>query len=255
MRPIALMAAMQEEIDALLGSMTGVQSETIGGRQFYAGHLWGSPVVAAWSRWGKVAAATTATQLLSRFDPAELVFIGLAGAVDPACGIGDVIVADELVQHDMDARPLFSRHELPLLGITRIPTDPVLAEELHRSAEHYLRHQLTTELPEEVRDRFGVASPVVTRGLMLSGDQFVADGKHREELRRRLPDAICVEMEGAAVAQVAYEHGARFGIARIISDTADSQAAVDFQSFLSHVADPYSLGIIRGYLTAKTRQV
>ncbi|MDP4013314.1 MAG: 5'-methylthioadenosine/adenosylhomocysteine nucleosidase [Candidatus Nanopelagicales bacterium] len=255
MRPIALMAAMQEEIDALLSSMTGVRSERIGERQFYAGELWGSPVVAVWSRWGKVASATTATQLLSRYDPAELVFIGLAGAVDPDRGIGDVIVADELVQHDMDARPLFPRHELPFLGVTRIPTDPVLTEELQRSAEHYLRHQLLTELPEEVRHRLGVANPVVTRGLMLSGDQFVADGKLREDLRRRLPDAICVEMEGAAVAQVAYEHGARFGIARIISDTADSHAAVDFQSFLTHIADPYSLGIIRGFLTAKARQL
>src|ERR1700736_1845137 len=107
---MGIMSAMPEEIDLLIAEM-GSQAETIshGRRTYHRGLLWGIPVTLVFSRWGKVAAATTSTHLISALGVKEILFSGVAGAVDPQLRIGDVIVADHLYQHDMDARPLFQR--------------------------------------------------------------------------------------------------------------------------------------------------
>ena len=86
------------------------------------------------------------------------------------------------------------------------------------------------------------------RGTIISGDQFVGDAGRVQALRDALPDALCVEMEGAAVAQICYEYGVPFAILRTISDSADDSASVDFSAFLKHVARVYSAGVLRRYL-------
>src|SRR5262245_56128979 len=122
--PIGILAAMQEEIDTLLKALPA-DSKVIddGRRTYHLGHLWGTPVVVVFSRWGKVAAATTATHLIADFSVAEILFTGVAGAAQPGLNVGDVVVGARLWQHDMDARPLFPRHEIPLLGRTSFATD------------------------------------------------------------------------------------------------------------------------------------
>ena len=115
--PIGIMAAMQEEIDTLLKELpAGSEVVNDGRRTYHSGHLWGTPVVIVFSRWGKVAAATTATDLISDFCVTEILFTGVAGAAQPGLKVGDIVVGARLWQHDMDARPLFPRHEIPLLG-------------------------------------------------------------------------------------------------------------------------------------------
>jgi len=122
--PIGIMAAMQEEIDRLLRELpAGSEVVNDGRRTYHSGHLWGTPVVIVFSRWGKVAAATTATDLISDFCVTEILFTGVAGAAQPGLKVGDIVVGARLWQHDMDARPLFPRHEIPLLGRSSFASD------------------------------------------------------------------------------------------------------------------------------------
>ena len=114
------MAAMPEELTALLAVMPDEMRVSRAGRDFWVGHLEGREVVLVLSRIGKVAAATTTTLLLAEFGVQELVFTGVAGGLGAGVRVGDVVVADALVQHDMDASPLFPRHELPGQGVTRL---------------------------------------------------------------------------------------------------------------------------------------
>lgn len=229
---IGVISAMPEELSAVVDAMHADQVTELGGRKYYRGRYAGEDVVCVVSRIGKVAAATTATILLERFSPRALVMTGLAGGVDERLGIGDIVIADRLVQHDLDARPLFPQFEVPLLGVTEFPADPVLSTKLAAAAEKL------------------VGAPRVWRGLIASGDQFFASVEATTALRVRVPGALAVEMEGAAVAQVCYEHGVRFGIARVISDTANHGAAVDFSKFLTEACGPYARALVEGALAS-----
>ena len=114
---IALMSAMPEEIDMLLPEL-GPEVETVnrGQRTYYLGNLAGHEVVAVFSRWGKVAAAATVTNLITEFGASALLFSGVAGALSPGLKVGDIIVGEEFLQYDLDARPLVPQFEAPLLG-------------------------------------------------------------------------------------------------------------------------------------------
>ena len=117
---IGIMAAMPQELQALLDLMPDEDCVQRGGRTFWQGHVQGRQVVAVLSGIGKVAAATTATLLIDAFGVSQLWFTGVAGGLGEDVRVGDVVVADALVQHDMDASPLFPRHELPGLGVSRL---------------------------------------------------------------------------------------------------------------------------------------
>ena len=92
--------------------------------------------------------------------------------------------------------------------------------------------------------RFGTREPRVHRGLIISGDQFVASAAGVQALREALPDALAVEMEGAAIAQVCHEYGVPCAVVRTISDTADDHAPESFVSFLTEIAGTYSNAIL-----------
>ena len=97
---------------------------THAGRDFWHGELHGQPVVLGLSKIGKVAAATTSAALIERFGVGRIVFTGVAGGLGAGVNVGDVVVATDFVQHDMDASPLFARYEVPLYGKTRLPATP-----------------------------------------------------------------------------------------------------------------------------------
>jgi adenosylhomocysteine nucleosidase len=240
------MAAMQEEIDTLLKELPA-DSEVVddGRRTYHAGPLWGTPVVMVFSRWGKVAAATTATHLISDFDVAEILFTGVAGAAQPGLQAGDVVVGARLWQHDMDARPLFPRHEIPLLGQSSFATDEQRRHQLLGAAAAFLRDDLPTAASAATRAAFHIRSPRAVAGDIASGDKFFAGRADLADLRQRLPTVAAVDMESAAVAQVCHEYGVPFTVVRTISDAADESAAHDFPCFLTHVAGAYSHGILK----------
>lgn len=219
-------------------------------RDYLAGTLWDVPVVLAWTHWGKVAAAITTTHLLASYDVSEVIFTGVAGGLAHGVGIGDVVVADTLIQHDVDASPLFPRHEIPLLGRDTLASEERLREDLAAAARRFLSDDLA-ETVGAVQERFGIRDPRVHLGQIASGDQFISDPATAEELRGRLPTALCVEMEGAAAAQVCHDHDVPFGAVRIISDGADDSAPADFTAFLADVASSYTAGILRRYLSGR----
>ena len=253
--PMGRMAAMREEIDTLLKELPA-DSEVVndGQRTYHAGHLWGTPVVMVFSRWGKVAAATTATHLISDFGVGEILFTGVAGAAQPGLKVGDVVVGARLWQHDMDARPLCPRHEIPLLGRSWLASDEKRRHQLLQAAAAFLCDDLPTAASEATRAAFHIRSPKAVAGDIASGDKFFADRADLADLLLRLPTIAAVDMESAAVAQVCHEYGVPFTVVRTISDAADESAAHDFPRFLTQVASAYSHGILKRLLDDPARQ-
>lgn len=242
----ALVAALEEELRTLLAALQSPVTEHHAGRAFHRGQLDGHEVVLVRSGIGKVAAATTALLLADRYGVDALVFTGVAGALQPAASIGDVVVARELLQHDMDASPLFPRHEVPLTGRSRFPTDADLSDALVRAARDALEAERIGL--DSSFAALGIDRPRVHEGLVVSGDRFVATSLERTALRTELPDALAVEMEGAAVAQVCLDCDLPFAVLRTLSDCADDSAHVDFGRFVAEVAGPLGAAIVRTWL-------
>lgn len=246
---LGIMGAMNEEIQHLIGELVDRKDEEIGQRVFHRGTLWGTPCVLVFARWGKVAAATTATTLINRLGINELLFTGVAGAVDASLKLGDIVIGQKLYQHDMDARPFFSRHEIPLLGVSALETCNIRSTRLYQAVEAFFAHDLAPVQAQAKHYGIKINNPTCTHSDIASGDKFFAEKAAIEELRQRLPSVRCVEMEGAAVAQVCLEHKIPFSILRTISDSGDEQAPVDFVAFVNQVASAYAHGVIRQLLT------
>ncbi len=236
---LAILGALHEEIADLLAAMDpGAVTRRVAMRDFHVGTLWGTPCVIALSRIGKVAAAATASIVIQEFKATRVIFTGLAGGLHADVAVGDVVVASALMQHDMDARPLFGQHEIPLLGRERFGTDPLLSGHLLESARQFARGHAGLPAGQ------GGRPPRVHHGLIATGDVFVNDNDHAHQLRQRLPEALCLEMEGGATAQVCYEFGVPFAVLRVISDQADHAAKTDFTDFLVNLARVYTAGIL-----------
>src|SRR6516165_7169907 len=163
---LAIISAMPEEITAIVRSLVEVTTQTLGHRQYHAGNFEDTPVVVVFSGWGKVAAAATTTQLIASYDVTDIVFTGVAGAIRHGLSIGDVVVGSELIQHDLDASPIFPRYEVPLLGKARLATDAGLRARLRAAAEAFLRHDLAVVVPQSSRDWFRISSPRVVEGVI-----------------------------------------------------------------------------------------
>lgn len=247
-----ILGAMPQEVALMARSMTVRRTVEAGMRTFYEGEWAGQEVVLVLARVGKVSAAITTMLLLEKFGVTHIVFSGVAGGVDPRLKIGDVVLAEGLVQHDMDASPLFPRFEIPLLGKTEFESP--LVDHAVEAAGRYLQNQFIQDVPEAKREAFGIGQPSVYRGLVISGDQFLADPARTQALRDVLPRTLCTEMEGASVAQVCHEMNVPFAVIRVISDQADHQAAVDFWRFVEEVAEYVTGGIVRELLERFTSE-
>lgn len=230
----AILSALAEEQQGLIDHLYQPRRVERAGRSFWLGELHGQPVVLALSRIGKVAAATTTTTLIEVFGVQRLVFTGVAGGIASGVQVGDVVVASEFLQHDMDASPLFPRYQIPLYGRERFACDPGLARVLLDATRAGLQQ---LGLPAAVH-----------QGLIASGDRFVSAAEEARTLHAALRAAghapLAVEMEGAAVAQVCHDYGIPFAAMRTISDRADDTAHVDFPKFVNEVASRYALAIL-----------
>ena len=249
MATTGVLSALAQEQQGLLAQLAHARQVRRAGRDFWLGELHGAPVVLALSRIGKVAAATTATTLIEAFGVERIVFTGVAGALGPDVRVGDVVVASHFVQHDMDASPLFPRFEIPLYRQAQFACDArltsLLAEACQRAMVDLSRSAADPVQPGQL--------PTVHQGLIASGDRFIATAQTSHDVRQALRadamDALAVEMEGAAVAQVCHDYGVAFAAARTISDRADDLAHVDFEQFLTEVAGVYAQRILAHFLT------
>ncbi len=249
----AILSALPEEQSSLVQHLAHPQRLMHAGRAFWLGDLYGRRVVLALSGIGKVAAATTATALIERFGAARIVFTGVAGGVGDGVNVGDVVVAQDYLQHDMDASPLFPRWEVPGYARSRLVCDTALSAMLLEAARACV---------SSTRGQFGLEyAPQSTsedalhrahHGLVASGDRFVSSADECARLRTTLRDAghdvLAVEMEGAAVAQVCHDYAIPFAAARTISDRADDTAHVDFPLFVTTVASRYAEHMMLAFL-------
>lgn len=249
MTTIGIIGAMHEELAAALEHLPGQRAVQAAGREFRLGQWHGHEVVLVLSRVGKVAAATTATALIERFGVRRMVFTGTAGGLAPGVAVGDLVLGTQFLQHDIDASPLFPRHEVPLYGCARFATDPALSQALGQAASAVLTRPADTLGADAVAE-FQLQRPQLHQGLIVSGDRFVATAAESAALRTELPDALAVEMEGAAVAQVCHDYAIPFAALRTVSDRADDSAHVDFSRFVAQVASRYSVAVLDAWLQA-----
>ena len=229
---IGIIAAMKIEAEGLLSHMEGRQDETVGNVTYAAGSIGGQRVVVAVCGIGKVFAAICAQTMLLRYHPDCLINTGVAGTLTARLSVGQIAMATDVVQHDMDTSAIGDPVGL-LSGINlvHIPTDAVLTAALTQAAQR--------------------AGATVLAGTIASGDQFIADGARKAWIASTF-GAIACEMEGAAIGQVAYVGGVPFAVVRAISDGGGEDAQMDYPTF-ARMAAERSVAILLDFLRGANR--
>ncbi len=227
---IGVIGALSEEVEWLISLMEDAASERISGIDFYTGIIKGKRVAVARCGVGKVFAALCAEAMIIKYSPSLIVNSGVGGALARGIGTGDVVIAERLVQHDMDTSPLGDPKGL-VSGINIIYFDA---------------DRRAVEVLSFAAERLGVKCLV---GTVASGDRFIADRADKERIVSEFSASAC-EMEGAAVAHVAYVNEVPFAVIRAISDSADGDASMDYPTFLpiaARVSGELTLALIEEY--------
>ena len=234
-RPLAIVGAMVEETEPLVAAAVEVVAERAGPFALHRAWLEGVPVLIATCGIGKVQAAALTQALLDR-GAAAVLFTGVAGGVDPTLRVGDLVVATDALQHDVDVTALgYALGQVPGHEAVRWPADARLGA-------------LVAEAARRVAAAEGVRAVL---GTVASGDRFVAHPEDVARLRATF-GAACAEMEGAAMAQVCAAWGVPWAIVRSVSDTADHDAHVDFRAF-TRVAAARAVAVVRATLVGLAR--
>lgn len=213
---IGIIGAMALETDAIINEMEQREETVVSGIRFVRGCWQGKEVVVATCGVGKVFAALCAQTMILQYQPERIINTGVAGALAKDLHILDVAIADGVVQHDMDTSPLGDPVGL-LSGINQVvlPADLAAASVMEKAAESLKIKTM--------------------QGLIASGDQFIAADEQRNRIRD-LFDAICCEMEGAAIGQVCYVNDVPFSVLRAISDGDEGDAKLDYPTFAQKAA-------------------
>ncbi|MEY4702802.1 MAG: hypothetical protein RIR96_699 [Bacteroidota bacterium] len=249
METIGIMGAMPEEVEGIIDLMEEVETHEIGKRIYHLGKINKKKCVVVFSRWGKVAASSTASTLIHIFGVTEIWFTGVAGAINDKVKIGDIIIGEKLYQHDMDARPLINQFEIPLLGLDCFTmTDERKSYVFDRIKNAVDNKIFFDAISDETLAEFNIDKVSVHLGSIASGDQFFSTSSQKNNLLSILPGIHCVEMEGSAVAQVCYENDIPFTIIRTISDAADDNSHVDFPIFIQKITKEYTKSMVKALI-------
>ncbi len=227
---IGIIGAMQIEVEALSNAMTDTETETVGNMEFVYGILKGKKVVCAKCGIGKVFAAMCAQTMILKYAPDAIINSGVAGTLSDKLSIGQVALAEQVVQHDMDTSPIGDPVGLISgINIIYIPADPTVTACLAAAV--------------------GSVDVPYMRGTIASGDQFICHTADKERIRSNFETAdkpvIACEMEGAAIGQVCYVNKVPYGILRAISDGGDEQAFADYPTFLAAAAKTATAVMLR----------
>ena len=226
---IGIIGAMEEEVAILKQEMDIEETVEYASMQFCKGVLCGKNVVIVRSGIGKVNAAICAQILADKFDVKVLINTGVAGSLDAAIDIGDMVISTDLVEHDMDTTifgdPL---GQVPRMDTFSFPAEQILIEKAVVANEE--------------------ANPDIKTftGRIVSGDQFVSSAEVKEKLVKNF-QAKCTEMEGAAIAHAAYLNKVSCVIIRAISDKADNSATMDYPTFEKKAIE-HSVRLVRNLL-------
>lgn len=214
---IGIIGAMPVEVDGLTAILNEKQGEAVSGIVFYQGKISGVSCVVACCGPGKVNAAVCTQAMLMRYPVSLVINTGVAGGIGPGVRIGDLVVADGVVQYDFDTSPLDGvKGLLPVLNEVVVPTDQAASDTLLQCARR-------------------VYDGNVTRGIVATGDQFISGGEQAAKIRGDFGADAC-EMEGGSIGQVCALNKIPFAVIRAISDHGDDEASVDFPAFASQAA-------------------
>ena len=210
---IGIIGAMFEEVEMLMDMMEGKEIIEVASMQFAKGKLQEKDIVVVQSGIGKVNAGICAQILVDRFQVEKLINTGIAGSLDARIDIGDIVISTDAVQHDMDAVAFgYPLGQIPRMDTVAFPADENLIE-VARRANANANPELHTFI-----------------GRVATGDEFVASDESKTKIKENF-NALCAEMEGAAIAQVAYLNKIPYVIIRAISDKADHSATIDYPEF------------------------
>ena len=210
---IGIIGAMEEEVAALKEDMIVEETVEQASMVFCKGQLCGKEVVVVRSGIGKVNAGICAQILVDRFHVDTLINTGIAGSLDARIDIGDLVISTDALHHDMDAVNFgYEPGQIPRMDVLAFPAD----EELVKKA---------VEANKKANPKIHTFT-----GRVASGDQFIAAGDVKDKIAESF-HPLCVEMEGAGIAQAAYLNKVSYVIIRAISDKADNSATMDYPTF------------------------
>lgn len=212
MTKLGIIGAMTIEVELLKEHMENMRVSTHAGMEFCEGSLDGTEAVVVQCGVGKVNAAMCAQILCSCYGVTNLVNTGIAGSLNAALDIGDLVVSSDAMYHDFDCVHFgYEMGKVPGMDVVAFPADKAMMEHAYAAAE--------------------AVNPGHTKtGRVASGDLFVAEKEAKEAIIAKT-GALCTEMEGAAIAQTAYRNRIPFVILRAISDKADDSAQMDYPTF------------------------
>lgn len=218
MTKLGIIGAMDVEVAILKEKMTDKVTQRRAGRDYCEGKLSGLDVVIVQCGVGKVHAAMCTQTLCDVYGVTHIVNTGIAGSLDAALDIGDVVVSQDAIYHDFDCTHFgYPMAQVPGQDVTAFPADEAMAAMAFAASE--------------------IINPGHTKtGRVATGDLFVASREQKERIIA-VTGARCTEMEGAAIAQVAYTNGVPFVILRAISDKADDSAEMDYPTFEKKAAE------------------
>jgi adenosylhomocysteine nucleosidase len=247
---LGIMGAMTEEIAGIYQFFVDklncqVKTNIIAGREFHHIYYGEHDIYLVFSRWGKVASAITATILIARFQVEAILFNGVAGAAESSLNMGDIVIGERYVQHDMNAEPLFPKFHIPLTDVCYFQASSRLYKVAKQAAQRVANN--TTLLQELSLHAFNTQEIKVNSGTLASGDQFIRNKNYVAQLASEIDQLYAVDMESAAVAQVCAEHRIDFVTIRIISDKADGSAHIDFPKFIQQVSSPLGALIVEQF--------
>lgn len=227
---IGIIGAMVPEVEGIISKMENKREESFGGISFTLGEIFGKRVVIARCGIGKVFAALCAQTMILKYSPSLIVNTGVGGAVAADLKTGDVVVAQSLCQHDMDTSALGDPKGL-VSGINII---------------YFEANKRASEILLSKAKEMGLSARA---GRIATGDRFIASKEDKEIIREEFSADAC-EMEGCAVAQVAFVNKVPFAVVRAISDSADGEATMDYPTFLPIAAKnstEMTLALVREY--------
>ena len=212
MKKLGIIGAMAVEVESLKAEMKNLTVVHKAGMEFYDGVLEGLPAVVVQCGVGKVNAAMCAQVLCDCFGVTHLVNTGIAGSLCAELDIGDLLISSDAMYHDLDVRHFgYEMGQVPGLAVKYFPAD--------------------AQMIALARDAAESVNPGHCRmGRVASGDVFVAEKEVKAKIIENT-QALCTEMEGAAIAHVAYRNQLPFVILRAISDKADDSAEMDYPTF------------------------
>ncbi|MBQ9758117.1 MAG: 5'-methylthioadenosine/adenosylhomocysteine nucleosidase [Clostridia bacterium] len=214
---IGIIGAMDIEVNQFKDLMTNKKAETISGIEFVSGNLWGKPTVVAVSGVGKVNAAICTEVMCLKYSPQFIINSGVAGGLEETLKICDTVVADTVVQHDMDTSPLGDPVGfISGLDLVDIPCD--------------------TEISKKLADAATAAGVRTLVGKIVSGDQFINSSEKKAYLTETFGAFAC-EMEAAAIGHAAYQNNVPFCILRSISDNADGSSHISYTDFVGMASE------------------